>query len=90
MKYDQMLRQSIREADLSLAQICRRLQKKGTRLDKAILSKLQNGKCPPAKDEVNIALAEVLEMDPVPFRIAAVQEVVPSELIHLIKETHTR
>ncbi|MEC0110465.1 XRE family transcriptional regulator [Paenibacillus taichungensis] len=86
MNYAQLLSSSIQKADLSLAQICRRLLKKGIQLDKAILSKLKNGKIPPAKDELNIALAEVLEIDPNQLRIAAAKETIPKPLYKLIRE----
>lgn len=86
MEYAELLKTAIREADLSLGQICRRLAKRGIKMDRAILSKMQNNKLPPAKDEVNIALAEILQTDPDLLRVAAVKHVVSPELIKLIKK----
>ncbi|MBG9944646.1 XRE family transcriptional regulator [Brevibacillus formosus] len=86
MMYAKMLKNGIQDADLSLAQICRRLSRKGVILDKAILSKLQNGKLAPARDEINVALADVLGIDSKKFRIAAVKETLSGELLELIKD----
>lgn len=86
MNYAQLLSNGIEKADLTLAQICRRLLKKGIKLEKTMLSKLKNGRIPPAKDEVNIAIAEVLEMDPNQLRIAAAKETIPKPLYKLIRE----
>ncbi|GIP55901.1 MULTISPECIES: XRE family transcriptional regulator [Paenibacillus] len=86
MNYADLLKQAIQEADLSLGQICRRLAKHGIKMDRAILSKMQNNKLPPAKDDVNIVLAEILQTDPDALRVAAVKEVVSPELIGLIKK----
>lgn len=86
MDYAELLRKAIRDADLSLGQICRRLAKRGIKMDRAILSKMQNNKLPPAKDEVNIVLAEILQTDPDILRVAAIKQVVSPELIRLIKK----
>ncbi|MCM3131839.1 XRE family transcriptional regulator [Paenibacillus polysaccharolyticus] len=86
MNYAQLLSLSIQKADLSLAQICRRLEKKGFYLDRGTLSKMKNGKLPPAKDDLNILLAEVLDIDPKDLRIAAAKETIPKPLYKLIRE----
>jgi len=86
MNYADLLREGIKSADLSLAQICRRLKNKGINMDRSILSKMQNGKFPPAKDEVNIALAELLGIDDGELRVAAVKHIISPELVKLIKK----
>ncbi|SCW40183.1 hypothetical protein SAMN04487970_1005181 [Paenibacillus tianmuensis] len=86
MNYASMLKSGIERNKISLMQVSFRLAKKDLCIDKAVLSKLQNGKLPPAKDEVNIALAEILGLDAIRFRLAAVRETIPEELIKLIKE----
>lgn len=86
MTYASLLKKSIEEADLSLRQISRRLKQRGIKLDPAILSKMKNGKMPPAKDHVNIALAEVLGIDAEKLRVVAVKETIPPELFMLIKK----
>ncbi|MCC3381951.1 XRE family transcriptional regulator [Paenibacillus farraposensis] len=85
MSYSTMLKSAIKNADLSLAQICRRVNRFGFKLDPAILSKMQNGKHPPAKDELNIILAQVLGIDAGELRVAAIKQVLPKELIELIQ-----
>jgi ribosome-binding protein aMBF1 (putative translation factor) len=85
MRYAQMLRKGIEKKGYSLTQLSFRLAKKEIWLEKTILSKMQTGKYPPAKDEVNIVLAEILDLDPVEFRVAAVKEMLPESLIKLIK-----
>lgn len=86
MTYASLLKESIKEADLSLGQICRRLKRRSIKLDPAILSKMQNGKIPPAKDHVNIALAEVLGIDEEKLRVAAIKEIIPPDLFMLIRK----
>jgi hypothetical protein len=86
LNYSTMLKQSIEKKEYSLAQVCFQLAKRDIWLDKAILSKMQNGKFPPAKDEINILLAEILGIDPVKFRIAAVKATMSPELFKLVKE----
>ncbi|MGM1048353.1 MAG: helix-turn-helix domain-containing protein [Bacillota bacterium] len=86
MTYASLLKKSIKEADLSLGQICRRLKQKGINLDRATLSKIQNGKMPPAKDHVNIALAEVLGIEAERLRVTAIKEIIPPELFMLIRK----
>lgn len=86
MNYAAMLREGILKADLTLAQICRRLQKKGFVMHNSVLSKMKNGKMPPGKDELNIALAEVLGLDAKDLRIAAAKETIPGPLYNLIRE----
>jgi ribosome-binding protein aMBF1 (putative translation factor) len=83
--YQTLLKSGIEKNGLSLTQICFRLAKKDICLDKSIISKLQNGKLPPAKDEINIALAEILDIDIDQFRLAAAKEVLPTSLFELIK-----
>jgi ribosome-binding protein aMBF1 (putative translation factor) len=85
VNYQTMLKSGIEKKGLSLTQVSFRLAKHDICLDKSVLSKMQNGKLPPAKDEINIALAEILDLDPVQFRVAAAKEILPDSLIKLIK-----
>lgn len=86
MNYATMLRDAIKKNSISLTQLCFRLAQREIWVDRAVLSKIQNGKLPPAKDEVNAVLAEILNIDPIKFRIAAVKETIPSDLFELIKK----
>jgi len=81
-----MLRRAIAKKGFSLTQICFQVAKRGIWLDRSVLSKLQNGKIPPARDDANKILAEVLGMDSDKFRVAAAKEIMPVELIELIKQ----
>lgn len=63
LSYHELLRQYIDNSELSLSQIESKLREKGLATNKAYISKLQNGKLPPAGDEINKALAEVLNGD---------------------------
>lgn len=85
MNYQALLRKGIEKTGLSLTQISFRLAKKDICLDKSVLSKLQNGKLPPARDEINIALAEILDINIDQFRLAAARELIPGSLYELIK-----
>jgi len=86
MDYATMLSKGIISNNLSLAQVCFRLAKRDIWIDKAILSKMQNGKLPPAKDNVNKVLADVLGIDETKFRLAAAKELIPVELYELIRQ----
>ncbi|CAM2980971.1 MULTISPECIES: helix-turn-helix domain-containing protein [Paenibacillus] len=86
MSYAAILSEGIAKADLKLAQICRRLHKKGFSMHTSVLSKMKNGKMPPGKDALNIALAEVLGLEPKELRIAAAKETIPGPLYNLIRE----
>ncbi|MGG1639914.1 helix-turn-helix domain-containing protein [Paenibacillus sp. NRS-1782] len=86
MSYATLLKNAIKDADLSLGQICRRVNRNGLKLHPAVLSKMQNGKHPPARDEVNIALAQVLEIDVGRLRVEAIKQILPKDLIKLIQE----
>lgn len=45
------------------------------------LSRLKNGKTPPAGDKLNDALANVLNIDPLELRAAAYREKIPKEIL---------
>lgn len=63
LSYSELLKKYIENSELSLSQIETKLREKGLSTNKAYISKLQNGKLPPAGDEINKALAEVLGGD---------------------------
>ena len=86
MTYAEMLKKGIEEKGISLQQLCFQLAKREIWVDKAVLSKMQNGKLPPADDKVNITLAEILGIDSEQFRLAAVSEKLPKDLLNLIRE----
>ncbi|MDV6378223.1 hypothetical protein ORD22_08175 [Sporosarcina sp. GW1-11] len=61
--YHDLLRDSISRSRLSLADISDQLIDMGFSTKKDYLSKLQNGKIPPARDDLNTALARILDID---------------------------
>ncbi|WP_028590313.1 helix-turn-helix domain-containing protein [Paenibacillus massiliensis] len=81
MKYSTLLKHSIEKKSLSLGEVAERLKLIGQRTNKAYISKLQNGKIPPAGDKLNDALAEVLEIDPVELKAAAYLEKIPPDVL---------
>lgn len=87
LKYSEVLRDGIKKADLSLAQICRRLKSNDVSTNKSYLSKLQSGKCPPASDKLSLALADLLQIDQVDLLTSAYLEKLPPEVIKRIRET---
>lgn len=48
------------------------------------ICKLQNGKQPPASDNVNRALAKVLGIDEEEFVLAAYQEKIPTDVLNML------
>lgn len=90
MRYSELIEKGINDNKLSLSQVCMKLAKSDIWLDRATLSKLKNGKLPPAKDKVNIALASALGIDASSFRIAAAKELIDPELFELIKTADSR
>jgi len=87
LNYAQMLKSGIQKSNFSLTQVCFQLAKRDVWIDKGVLSKMQNGKVGPAKDDVNIVLAEILKIDSVTFRVAAAKEIIPCSLFELISKT---
>lgn len=85
MNYATMLQNAISLKNLSLSKLCFQLARKDIWIDRAILSKIQNGKLPPAKDRVNIVLAEILEIDGTKLRLAAARETIDPGLFELIR-----
>jgi len=87
LEYTEMLKFYILKSGMSANKIVEKLKQKGVHIDRSYISKLKNGKVGyPASDEINIALAEILEIDdPVKFRLAALKEKIPPDLYELIQ-----
>lgn len=84
--YSRLLAESIRNSKLSLSEICNQLEKEGLKTNKSQVSKLQNGKMPPAGDKINDALAKILEIDPIELKAAAYREKIPPEVLDRLLE----
>lgn len=63
MNYSELLSSYIKQSKMSLSEISDKLKEKGFSTDKGYLSKLQNGKIPPASEKLNTALADILDGD---------------------------
>ncbi|MEV2910548.1 helix-turn-helix transcriptional regulator [Paenibacillus larvae] len=86
MEYTEMLKLHISKSGMSANKIVEKLKQKGIHIDRSYVSKLKNGRVDyPASDEINIALAEILGIDPVKFRLAALKEKIPPDLYELIQ-----
>lgn len=80
-------RHHIEASGMSSQKIVDKMRMLGVNLDRSYISMLKNGRTKnPASDEVNIALAKVLGIDPSILRIAAVKEKISPELYQLIKK----
>lgn len=79
-EYADFLKYKIKRSGLTLSQIVNELKKKGVKVTVAYLSKVQNGKNPPASEQLNRALAEIIECDPAELIRLAYLEKIPPEI----------
>ncbi|UFU00333.1 hypothetical protein KO561_05120 [Radiobacillus kanasensis] len=80
MNYSELLRSFISSSGLSLSKISLLLKERGFSTDKGYLSKLQNGKIPPAGEELNRAIAEITGGDPEELITVAYLEKAPDNI----------
>jgi hypothetical protein len=80
LNYADLLSSYISKSNMSLTQITDALKEKGYSSHKGYISKLQNGKLPPAGDDLNRALAEVTGGDPQKLIWAAHLEKIPKDM----------
>ncbi len=85
MNYSETLSQGFINCNLSLNDVVRRLQEIGIKVDRSYLSKLRTGKKPPASDHINIALAQILNIDETTLLNLACMEKIPQKVLQLIK-----
>jgi repressor LexA len=64
MRYAELLKQYIKESRYTLDEVSNFLLERGLSASREHLSRLRNGKVPPASDELNFALAEITNGDP--------------------------
>lgn len=86
MLYKDLLRKYIEQSHLTLDQIEEKMRAKNFSTNKAYISKLQNGKLPPAGDDITRALAEITGGDPENLIIAGYKEKAPEEIKGLFKQ----
>lgn len=88
MRYANILYDAVLESGWSYTQIVERCKKKGLKISRSYISKLCTGHMPPASDEVNKALAEVLSQASsityTKLAIAKYKEIIPKEIYEAI------
>lgn len=83
-KYHEVVKNYIKKSKLSLNQIAEELKKIGIETDKYYLSKLQNGKVPPAEEGFNRAFSKVTGNDPDPLIFSSYIERTPKDIREII------
>lgn len=79
LTYAELLKQYIKESRYTLEEISKLLLERGLSASREHLSRLRNGKVPPASDELNKALAEITGGDPDKLLLFAHAEKAPLE-----------
>lgn len=86
-KYADLLSDAISFSGLKLDKIAALVKEiTGSRPAKAYLSRLQNGKGNPASDQLNDALAQILNIDPIELKAAAYREKIPPEVLKILQQ----
>ncbi|ARF67075.1 hypothetical protein B7C51_03475 [Paenibacillus larvae subsp. pulvifaciens] len=86
MKYSQLIDAGIKLKNYNHSEVVLKLKERGVNVDRTFLSKLRNGKYTSTKDELNVALADVLGIDRDLLRVAAIKEKLPSDILELLKK----
>ncbi|MEK3987427.1 hypothetical protein MHB77_29280 [Paenibacillus sp. FSL K6-3166] len=86
MNYAELLKNFINRSKLTLDDISLELEKRGLSASKQYLSRLQNGKNPPASDALNRALAEITGGDVDSLLLAGHIEKAPDEIKPILAE----
>lgn len=81
MNYSILLKSAIDNSRLSLSEISSELKELGFSADKTYLSKLQNGRIPPASNKLNEAIAKILNVDALELKVAAYREKIPKDVL---------
>ncbi|WP_379136068.1 hypothetical protein [Paenibacillus sp. sgz500958] len=86
MNYAELLKSFINRSKLTLDDISLELEKRGLSASKQYLSRLQNGKNPPASDALNRALAEITGGEIESLLLAGHIEKAPDEIKSILTE----
>lgn len=81
ISYYKIISDSIAEKQMSLRTISKLMENYGVIVDASYLSKIKNGKKTPASEDVNNALAKVLDIDPMELKVAAYREKIPKDVL---------
>lgn len=90
LEYAELIRDYIKKSFLTLDQISEKIEGKGLTASKQYLSKLQNGKTPPASEKMNRAIAEITGGDPEQLVLAAYIDKAPDEIKGKVKEIYNQ
>ena len=81
VSYKEILKEAISNSGKSLNLITKECYVKGLNISSSYLSRLQNGKMPPASDKANKIVAEVINIDADKLILAAYREKIPPEIL---------
>lgn len=88
MRYSNLLCDAVVESGWTYGQIVEKCKLKGAKISRSYLSKLCTGNLPPASDELNIVLSEVLSpvstLTYTTLAVAKYKEIVPKDVIDAI------
>lgn len=85
--YSELLTKAIAKSGLKLDKIVELVgELTGNQPTIHYLSRLKNGKTPPAGDKLNDALAKILNIDPVDLKAAAYREKIPADVLAKLTE----
>jgi SOS-response transcriptional repressor LexA len=84
INYAELIKSYINKSGYKLDELSELLKKQGISATKEYLSRLQNGKRPPASDELNIALAELTGNDPKEIIVSAYIDKAPENIKGLL------
>lgn len=86
MKYSDLIREYIKKSGLTLDEISEKILSFNQSASKQYLSKLQNGRTPPASEELNRVIAEITGGNADALLLAAFIEKAPPEVKQLLEE----
>lgn len=82
-----MVKESIQSSGLKLEKLSELIyEKTGSKPTINYLSRIQNGKVPPAGEKLNDALSEILGIDPLELKVAAYIEKIPKDVLEHLKK----
>lgn len=87
MKYANILSDAVIESKMTYSQIVDKCKRKGAKLSRSYISKLCTGQMPPASDELNKVLADVLSPSSDLYQriaVAKYKEIIPGDVLEAL------
>ncbi|MFW5433277.1 hypothetical protein [Paenibacillus apiarius] len=88
MRYANLLTDAVFSSNMTYQQIVDKCKKRNVRISRSYLSKICTGSMPPASDEINKALVDVLSpVSGLTYRelaVAKYKEIIPSEVLEAL------